>query len=1243
MIFLQERVGYRGRRFICFKFRTMKVGSDVELHRSHVAELMRSNEPMTKMDTKGDQRLIPLGSLLRATGLDELPQILNVLGGQMSLVGPRPCLVYEYENYSLSQRQRFNTLPGLTGLWQVCGKNKTTFSEMIALDIAYAEKKSLWLDLLILARTLPVVVSQYREARARRRQASRCVSETVFKADEKLPGPRCPHGPEKLRVNLTSADPRLRLRRIQKLLNSLLGSLLLGWFAFSPGPLSGAAPSYLLSEGFEGPGYENAGWSPSISTTAPDPDYTTPALVGTHSLRCNGASFIQRSFVRSDPFYCYFRARWQSWSDYKYVVDWLDANQSSTATLFTSYGNKLEIRHGLVSVPGSTVLSLNTTYHVWLEWTKGTGSDGTMKLFVSLDGTKPALPEASINTGNGVAIAFFDVGPFGAGTDAIYDQILIDDEVIGSSPGDPGNPGGNTPPTISSIASQTTPRNTPVGPITFSVGDAESSAVDLVVTGASSNPSLVPNSNIVFGGSGSDRTVTITPAADQIGLATITVTVSDGELARSATFDLTVTAPDGAPTYLLSEGFEGPGFENSGWFKVGTPNEDCTTEVLHGSQSLNCLGGQSIYRIFQNSNSFCLYFRARWNVKTDINNLIYLEDAAYGLVGYLQAADNFFRICHGTVFAAKAMPIAEHTTYHLWLEWSQGTGNDGTMKLFVSTNGNKPTTAAASLANGTGKATERMYIGANGGPGPDLVLDRILLDDVPIGSITDVDQPPVISDIPDQVVAQNTSTDQIPFTIGDAETAATSLSLNGSSSNPSLVSNENILFGGTGPNRTVTVTPAPNQSGTAVINVVVSDGRLTASDSFSLTVGERTVLTVTVDSATRVYGATNPDLTGNLAGLQNGDNITAIYTTTATAASPVGSYAIRPEISDPDGKLGHYTIATNLGTLTITPAALDVRADDKSRGYGAANPPLTGTITGIRNGDNITATYSTMATAANAVGIYAITPVLGGPEATLSNYALTLHDGTLTVSPAPLSISAHDKTRAFAAENPPLTGSVIGIQNGDEITATYTTTATRTSLPGNYPITPAASDPNNKLGNYRVSIRNGTLTVTLLPTALAAGLPLLEVTADDKTRVYGAANPALTGTITGLRNGDNITATYTTAATQASPTGIYPITPVLQDPSGMLLNYALSMRNGTLTITPGGGVRMDSISSPNDRVHLTGTGDANVTYTIQASSDLIQWTDIGSAAADSSGRVEFDEVDESNHGFRFYRARLHPE
>ena len=170
VLFLQERVGLRGRRFICFKFRAMKANADVGVHQRYLAELMQSDKPMVKMDAKCDPRLIPFGSILRSTGLDELPQILNVLGGQMSLVGPRPCLPYEYENYGPAQKRRFNTLPGLTGLWQVSGKNKTTFSEMIALDVRYAQEKSAWLDLKIMFKTIPALVSQVLDTRRRRKQ-----------------------------------------------------------------------------------------------------------------------------------------------------------------------------------------------------------------------------------------------------------------------------------------------------------------------------------------------------------------------------------------------------------------------------------------------------------------------------------------------------------------------------------------------------------------------------------------------------------------------------------------------------------------------------------------------------------------------------------------------------------------------------------------------------------------------------------------------------------------------------------------------------------------------------------------------------------------------------------------------------------------------------------------------------------------------------------------------------------------
>ncbi len=176
VLYLSERVGYRGRRFICFKFRTMKVNADVGSHQKHLEDLMRSNAPMTKMDSKGDPRLIPFGSLVRATGLDELPQLFNVIGGEMSLVGPRPCIPYEYDNYAPAQKRRFNSLPGLTGLWQVSGKNKTTFSEMIALDVQYAETKSLWLDLKIMFKTLPTLLGQVVESKSRKRAAAKAAA-----------------------------------------------------------------------------------------------------------------------------------------------------------------------------------------------------------------------------------------------------------------------------------------------------------------------------------------------------------------------------------------------------------------------------------------------------------------------------------------------------------------------------------------------------------------------------------------------------------------------------------------------------------------------------------------------------------------------------------------------------------------------------------------------------------------------------------------------------------------------------------------------------------------------------------------------------------------------------------------------------------------------------------------------------------------------------------------------------------
>jgi len=165
VFYRQKRVGLGGRHFLIWKFRTMKLSAETQTHESYFQELMRSDCPMTKLDAQGDPRLAPFGRILRASGLDELPQIFNVLCGEMSLVGPRPCLPNEFAGYEPWQRERMNCLPGLTGYWQVNGKNKTTFNEMIAMDLFYLKNISILLDLKIMLKTFAVLAEQLFESR----------------------------------------------------------------------------------------------------------------------------------------------------------------------------------------------------------------------------------------------------------------------------------------------------------------------------------------------------------------------------------------------------------------------------------------------------------------------------------------------------------------------------------------------------------------------------------------------------------------------------------------------------------------------------------------------------------------------------------------------------------------------------------------------------------------------------------------------------------------------------------------------------------------------------------------------------------------------------------------------------------------------------------------------------------------------------------------------------------------------
>jgi len=172
VFFRQKRVGYQGREFTCFKFRTMRMNAETETHRLHTQRLIKSSAPMIKLDAHIDPRLIPFGALLRASGLDELPQLLNIICGDMSLVGPRPCIPYEYAHYEPWHRHRLDAVPGLTGLWQVSGKNRTTFEQMVLLDIEYSRRMSLRLDLKIMLKTFSALWTQYSDLRATKRHVA---------------------------------------------------------------------------------------------------------------------------------------------------------------------------------------------------------------------------------------------------------------------------------------------------------------------------------------------------------------------------------------------------------------------------------------------------------------------------------------------------------------------------------------------------------------------------------------------------------------------------------------------------------------------------------------------------------------------------------------------------------------------------------------------------------------------------------------------------------------------------------------------------------------------------------------------------------------------------------------------------------------------------------------------------------------------------------------------------------------
>ncbi len=393
-------------------------------------------------------------------------------------------------------------------------------------------------------------------------------------------------------------------------------------------------------------------------------------------------------------------------------------------------------------------------------------------------------------------------------------------------------------------------------------------------------------------------------------------------------------------------------------------------------------------------------------------------------------------------------------------------------------------------------------------------------------------------------------------------------------------------------------------------------------------------LIVTAANASRGYGQANPVFTGTIIGLTNGDNISATYSCSATANSPATTYSIVPALVDPNDRQTNYLVSLVYGTLAVGQApGVITWTNPAPINYGA-------TLTSNQLNATANVAGSFAYTPANGVVLNAgtnILSVLFTPTDTV-DYSNASTSVSLVVSPASLTVTTANASRTFGQPNPMFTGTITGVTNGDNITGSYSCSATASSPAATYSIVPALADPNDRQTNYTVTLADGTLTVVQAPgvvtwsepapiiygtaltsnqlnatanvpgsfaytptndTVLNAGTNILSVlftpsdtmdysnastsvslvvspasltvTAANASRAYGESNPAFIGAITGVTNGDNITASYSCNATTDSPAATYPIVPALVDPNNRQTNYTVTLVDGTLTVVQAAG------------------------------------------------------------------------
>ncbi len=480
-------------------------------------------------------------------------------------------------------------------------------------------------------------------------------------------------------------------------------------------------------------------------------------------------------------------------------------------------------------------------------------------------------------------------------------------------------PGSNSPPAISIILNQTVNEDRPIA-VPFTVSDVETPAYALTVTASSSNPALVPGANIFVDGYGTNRTVTIIPATNQFGVATVTLTVSDGFAAASTSFALTVSAVNDLPTldpipnlYLNVN----PGLisVNLTGITSGASNETQVLSVTASNSNPAFFSTQPSVAYASPNSTGTLTFRpastslgapvitVRVNDGTNIFSrslTVYVKPSANTAPTLTGIANQ--TIGEDTSAAALAFRVGDLQTPLNLLTVTGASSNPGLIpngNIVFGGSGSNRTVTLTPLPNQTGTATITLSVTDTNFGGTNTSFQL---------TVNATNDPPTISAIADQTINEDTVA-AVAFTVGDVETAPGSLTVSGTSSNPSLVSNGKIVFGGSGASRIAAITPLPNQFGTGVITLTITDANgAGASVSFSLTVNPVNDLP-TLDPINNLsINADAPPQTVTLSGITSGvPNEADSLTVTATSSNP--SLIPNPTLN--------YTSPNSTGTLTF--------------------------------------------------------------------------------------------------------------------------------------------------------------------------------------------------------------------------------------------------------------------------------------------------------------------------------------